>query len=449
LTLQQWRADWQHADTRRRVWALATPMILSNLSVPLVGLVDTAVVGHLQHAHYLGAVAVGSMLVTFVLWACGFLRMGTTGFAAQACGRADGQGLRLVLLQALWLAVLIAIAVVLLQRPLLELALRFIDSSPALIEQARLYVGIRLLSLPAALANLALIGWFVGLQNGRAPLYLLLLVNLANVLLDILLVMGLGWGVAGVAWATVISEYAGLLLGLWLAAQLLRQHAGQFRWLDALRLRGAAPLLRVNRDILLRTLALELVFYLLLVQGARQGDAVLAANAVLLNFLMLASHGLDGLAHAIEALGGHAIGRRDRTALRRALVVSLGCSLLMSIGFALAFMLLGPWLIQLLTGLPEVRELAVRYLPWLALLPLVAVWGFLFDGLFIGATRAREMRNAMLGSVLLVYLPLAWLLRDAGNHGLWLGFHLFMLARGLSLAGCFVWLWRRGRWIPD
>lgn len=449
MTLQQWRADWQHADTRRRVWALATPMILSNLSVPLVGLVDTAVVGHLQHAHYLGAVAVGSMLVTFVLWACGFLRMGTTGFAAQACGRADGQGLRLVLLQALWLAVLIAIAVVLLQRPLLELALRFIDSSPALIEQARLYVGIRLLSLPAALANLALIGWFVGLQNGRAPLYLLLLVNLANVLLDILLVMGLGWGVAGVAWATVISEYAGLLLGLWLAAQLLRQHAGQFRWLDALRLRGAAPLLRVNRDILLRTLALELVFYLLLVQGARQGDAVLAANAVLLNFLMLASHGLDGLAHAIEALGGHAIGRRDRTALRRALVVSLGCSLLMSIGFALAFMLLGPWLIQLLTGLPEVRELAVRYLPWLALLPLVAVWGFLFDGLFIGATRAREMRNAMLGSVLLVYLPLAWLLRDAGNHGLWLGFHLFMLARGLSLAGCFVWLWRRGRWIPD
>lgn len=191
------------------------------------------------------------------------------------------------------------------------------------------------------------------------------------------------------------------------------------------------------------------MFYLLLVQGARQGDAVLAANAVLLNFLMLASHGLDGLAHAIEALGGHAVGRRDRTALRRALVVSLGCSLLMSIGFALAFMLLGPWLIQLLTGLPEVRELAVRYLPWLALLPLVAVWGFLFDGLFIGATRAREMRNAMLGSVLLVYLPLAWLLRDAGNHGLWLGFHLFMLARGLSLAGCFVWLWRRGRWIPD
>lgn len=449
MTLQQWRADWQHADTRRRVWALATPMILSNLSVPLVGLVDTAVVGHLQHAHYLGAVAVGSTLVTFVLWACGFLRMGTTGFAAQACGRADGQALRLVMLQALWLAVLIAIAVMLLQRPLLDLALRFIDSSPALIEQARLYVGIRLLSLPAALANLALIGWFVGLQNGRAPLYLLLLVNLANVLLDVLLVLGLGWGVAGVAWATVISEYAGLLLGLWLAAQLLRQHAGQFRWLDALRLRGAAPLLRVNRDILLRTLALELVFYLLLVQGARQGDAVLAANAVLLNFLMLAAHGLDGLAHAIEALGGHAMGRRDRTALRRALVVSLGCSLLLSIGFALGFMLIGPWLIHLLTGLPEVRELAVRYLPWLALLPLVAVWSFLFDGLFIGATRAREMRNAMLGSVLLVYLPLAWLLRDAGNHGLWLGFHLFMLARGLSLAGCFVWLWRRGRWIPD
>lgn len=422
-------------------------MILSNISVPLVGLVDTAVVGHLDGAHYLGGAAVGATLITFILWAAGFLRMGTTGFVAQACGANDGDKLRLVLLQALWLALLLALLVWLVHEPLLRGALHFLDSSEALLEQARIYFNIRLISLPAALGNFVLVGWFIGAQRARAPLYLLLAVNLTNIVLDVLFVVVLDWGVAGAAWATVVGDYTGLLLGLWLLRPVLARYPGVMAWGDALRLRGAAPLIRVNRDILIRTLALELVFYLLVLQGARMGDSVVAANAVLLNFLLLTSHGLDGLAHAVEALGGHALGQRNRLAIKRVLVVSTLWSLIVGAGFVLAFNLSGVWIIHLLTSVESIRQVASAYLPWMAWMPLVAVWSYILDGLFIGATRARAMRNAMLLAVVLIYLPAAWLLRDSGNHGLWLGFYLFMGTRGLLLGGWFIWLWRRDRWM--
>lgn len=436
-----------HRPTHRQVWALATPMILSNISVPLVGLVDTAVVGHLDGAHYLGGVAVGATLITFILWAAGFLRMGTTGFAAQACGANDGNRLRLVLLQALWLALLLALLVWLVHEPLLRLGLHFLDSSEALLEQASIYFNIRLLSLPAALGNFVLIGWFIGAQRARAPLFILLTVNLINIALDVLFVVGLEWGVAGAAWATVVADYAGLALGLWLLNPVLQRYPGSMPWLDALRLRGAAPLIKVNRDILIRTLALELVFYLLVMQGSRMGDSVVAANAVLLNFLMLTSHGLDGLAHAVEALGGHALGQRNRQAFKRVVVVSTFWSLLVGAGFILGFNLAGEWIISVLTSVESIRQVASTYLPWMAWMPLVAVWSYLLDGLFIGATRARAMRNSMLLAVGLIYIPAAWLLRDSGNHGLWLGFYLFMLARGALLGGWFVWLWKQDRWM--
>lgn len=423
-------------------------MILSNISVPLVGLVDTAVIGHMDAAYHLGGVAVGSTLMTFLLWSAGFLRMGTTGFAAQACGAGDGHGLRLVLLQPLWLALLLALAAWLFRSPLLSAGLYFLDSSPQLLEQARVYVNIRFLSLPAALANFVLIGWFIGAQRARAPLYLLITVNVTNMLLDIVFVVFLEWGVAGAAWATVISDYIGVLLGLWLLRPVLRLYPASMPWLQGFLLRGAAPLLKVNLDILIRTLALELVFYLMVLQGSRLGDAVVAANAVLLNFLLLTSHGLDGLAHAVEALGGHALGQRNRLALKRVLVVSTLWSLIACLGFVAIFNLLGVHIIALLTDLETVRHIAETYLPWMAWLPLIAVWSYLLDGLFIGATRARAMRNAMLLAVFLVYLPTAWLLQDIGNHAIWLGFYLFMLARGLVLGGWFIWLWRHDRWMP-
>lgn len=437
---------WKHAPTHQRVWALAAPMILSNLSVPLVALVDTAVIGHLPHAHQLGAVAVGGSLYTLLVWMFGFLRMGTTGFAAQACGREDGGALRRVLLQGLSLAFGLGLLFALLAVPLSGLALQLMQPSAALDELARDYFHTRLFGLPAALASYALIGWLLGTQNARGPLAILLTTNLLNVGLDLWFVLGLDWGVLGAARASVIAEWSGALLGLFLSLRALRRFPGHLPLGDLRRWQLWRPLLTVNRDILIRTLALQLVFFLVTLQGTRLGDATVAANALLLNGLLLTAHALDGLAHAVEALCGHSIGARDRLALRRSLIVAAIWSLLASLLFAAFFLVAGKLFVDLQSDIPEVREVAYQYLPYLALLPLITVWSYLLDGLFIGATRAREMRDAMLVALLLG-LPLAWSLRELDNHGLWLAFLAFMLLRGLCL-GYSAWqLQRRQAWI--
>jgi MATE family multidrug resistance protein len=442
------RDAWQHAPTHKRVWALAAPMILSNLSVPLVALVDSAVIGHLPHAYQLAAVAVGSSLYTLLVWTVGFLRMGTTGFSAQAAGRNDGGALRQVLLQGLILGVLLAALLISVAIPLSDAALGLMNPSAQLDELARSYLHIRLLGLPAALTTYALVGWLLGTQNARGPLAILLTTNLLNVALDLLFVLGLHWGVPGAAWASVIAEWSGALLGLYLARRALRAYAGTLDWTALRRWLNWRPLLAVNRDIFIRTLALQAVFFLITVQGARLGDATVAANALLLNGLLLTAHALDGLAHALEALCGHALGARDRNALRRTLIVAGGWSLLASLGFALFFLLAGHWFIRLQTNIEGVREAAFTYLPYLALMPLIAVWSYLLDGLFIGATRAREMRNAML-LALLLSLPLAWALQPLGNQGLWLAFLAFMGLRSLCLGSYAYRLTRADQWFAS
>ncbi|MEE4621395.1 MATE family efflux transporter [Pseudomonas alliivorans] len=437
--------DWRHRPTHRRVWALAAPMILSNISVPLVALVDSAVIGHLPHAHQLGAVAVGATLYTFLAWAMGFLRMGTTGFAAQAAGRSDGAALRQTLLQGLLLAVGLALVLGAVAVPFSQLALAMMQPSADLLQMTLDFFHTRLFGLPAALASYALVGWFLGTQNARAPLAILLTTNLVNIALNLWFVIGLDWGVVGSARASVLAEWTGVVLGLILARRVLRVWPGQIAW-AALKLWGNwRPLLAVNRDIFLRTLALQSVMFLITVQGARLGDATVAANALLLNGLLLTSHALDGLAHAVEALCGHAIGARDRTTLRRSLVVAGGWSLIASVGFAVLFLAGGQWFIRLQTDIPEVRETAMVYLPYLALMPLLAVWSYLLDGLFIGATRAREMRNAMLISAAAI-APVAYLAASHGNHALWLTFLAFTLLRGISLGSIALRLTRNDGW---
>jgi MATE family multidrug resistance protein len=438
-------AAWRHAPTHSKVWALAAPMILSNLSVPLVALVDSSVIGHLPHAHQLGAVAVGGSLYTLLVWVMGFLRMGTTGFAAQAAGRNDGGALRQILLQGLLLALGFALLLGVLGVPLKGAALQLMQPSAELDELTRDYFHTRLFGLPAALASYALIGWFLGTQNARAPLAILLTTNLINVTLDLWFVLGLDWGVAGAARASVIAEWSGALLGLALTRKALARYPGRVDTRALRRWLSWRPLMAVNRDIFLRSLALQLVFFLVTVQGTRLGDATVAANALLLNGLLLTAHALDGLAHAVEALSGHAIGARDRNALQRVMVVAGGWSLLASVAFGLLFLLGGQLFIQLQTDIPEVRQTALTYLPYLAALPLIAVWSYLLDGLFIGATRAREMRNSMLLAVGLT-LPLGWLLQGLGNHGLWLAFLSFMLMRGVCLGVLAQRLQRRGAW---
>ncbi|MEX5588616.1 MATE family efflux transporter [Pseudomonas urmiensis] len=440
-------ADWHDRPSHRKVWGLAAPMILSNISVPLVALVDSTVIGHLPHAHQLGAVAVGATLFTFMVGLMGFLRMGSTGFAAQAAGRADGAALRQVLVQGLLLALGFAIVIGLLALPFSQLALHAMQPSTALHQSTEDFFHTRLLGLPAALASYALVGWFLGTQNARAPLAILLTTNLLNIALNLWFVLGLDWGVVGSARASVIAEWSAALLGLALTRPALRAYPGQIAWAALKRWQAWRPLLAVNRDIFLRSLALQLVFLLLTVQGARLGEATVAANALLLNGLMLTAYALDGLAHAVEALCGHAIGARDRQTLRRSLVVAGGWSLIVSIGFALLFLLGGHLFIDLQTDIQSVRAAAYPFLPYLALLPLVAVWSYLLDGLFIGATRAQEMRNAMLLSVVLA-CPLAWMASGFGNHGLWLAFLAFMGLRAVTL-GWLGWrLERQGLWVP-
>mgnify|MGYP002040852346 FL=1 len=289
---------------------------------------------------------------------------------------------------------------------------------------------------------------FLGTQNARAPLAILLSTNVLNIALNLWFVLGLDWGVVGSARASVIAEWSGALVGLAMTRPALRAYPGQIAWAALRRWQSWRPLLAVNRDIFIRSLALQSVFFLITVQGARLGDATVAANALLLNGLLLTAHALDGLAHAVEALCGHAIGAHDRPALRRSLVVAGGWSLLASLGFAVLFLLGGHLFIEMQTDIPDVRQTAFTYLPYLAVLPLIAVWSYLLDGLFIGATRAREMRNGMLLTVLLL-LPFAWALQGLGNHGLWLTFLLFMFLRSLTL-GAFAWhLQRRDRWFAE
>ena len=438
-------SDWRHRPTHHRVWGMALPMILSNISVPLVALVDTAVIGHLPHAHQLGAVAVGATLYTFLAWAMGFLRMGTTGFAAQAAGRSDGAALRQILLQGLLLAMGLACLLGLIALPFSHLALSLMQPSADLQQMTLDFFHARLFGLPAALATYALVGWFLGTQNARASLAILLITNAVNILLNLWFVLGLDWGVVGSARASVLAEWTGALIGLFMARNALRAWPGRIVWAALKLWSNWRPLLAVNRDIFIRTLALQSIMFLITAQGARLGDATVAANALLLNGLLLTSHALDGLAHAVEALCGHAIGASDRTALRRSLVVAGGWSLIASLAFALLFLTGGHLFVQMQTNIPEVRETALVYLPYLAAMPLLAVWSYLLDGLFIGATRAREMRNAMLISVALI-APVAFFAVDQGNHGLWLTFMTFTLVRGLSL-GTIAWhLNRKDGW---
>lgn len=424
-------------SARRESWRLAWPLILSNLSVPLLGMVDTAVVGHLPAPHHLGAVALGATVIGVLYFGFGFLRMGTTALAAQALGAGDDAELRAVLCRGLLVAAGLG-ALVLAAGPLvLDLSTRLFAPSPELLAEYRSYLGLRLLGAPAALASLALLGWLLGLQDSRRPLLLMLVTNGLNAALDVLFVFGLGMAAAGVALATVIAEYAGLLLGLAVIRPGWARRGGWPGWAPILLAGRFRRLLAVNRDIFLRSLMLQAGFLAFAALGSRQGEVILAANAVLLHFFTAASYGLDGFANAAEAMVGRAVGARDAGRFRAAVRAGFANAALLAAAMTLALALLGPAIVRLLTDLPEVRAAALDFLPWAVALPAVTVWGFLFDGVFFGATRTAELRNGMAVALALFALAAALLVPAWGNHGLWLAFTLFFAARGAVLAAIF------------
>lgn len=418
---------------RAAVWRIAAPMMLSNVSVPLLGMVDTAVMGHLDEPWYLGAVAVGAALFSFLYNGVNFLRMGTTGIAAQRYGADDADGVRTSLGQALTIALLIAALLLALQEPIGDLAMLLLGPTGEVLPPAREYYFIRIWSAPATLCNLAIVGWFLGMQNARVPLVVVLVVNLTNIVLDFALVVGLGMKADGAALASVIAETAGLAVALGFVARELGRWPGRFRRSRLVDPRAYRAFFAVNTNIFIRTMALMFALGFLTARSTRFGAVILGANAILLNMQYLLSYALDGLAHAAEALIGKAVGARDVAALERAVKVIMAWSVAIAAGFTVVYAFAGPLLVRVLTDLPEVAAAAIDYLPWMVLSPLVSVWSFVYDGVFIGATRAREMRNVMIGSALGVFVPAWYVTQGLGNHGLWLSFMLFMAARGIGM----------------
>lgn len=429
----------------KALWRLALPMIVSNISVPLLGLVDTAVIGHLDSPVYLGGVAIGATATSFLFMLLLFLRMSTTGLTAQAYGAKDPLRLARALVQPLILALGAGLLIVLLRTPLIDLALHIVGGSEDVLHQARRFLDIRWLSAPASLANLVLLGWLLGVQYARAPVILLVVGNLLNIVLDLWLVIGLKMNVQGAALATAVAEYATLLLGLWMVWRVLALRGISLALLKASWRGNIRKLLALNRDIMLRSLLLQLCFGALTVLGARLGPEIIAVNAVLMTLLTFTAYALDGFAYAVEAHSGQAYGARESGQLREVWRAACRQSGMVALAFALVYALAGNPIVALLTSLPELRALASHYLLWQVVLPVVGVWCYLLDGMFIGATRGAEMRNSMAVAAAgfgLTLFTLPWL----GNHGLWLALNVFLALRGLSLGWIWHRHWRNGTW---
>jgi multidrug resistance protein, MATE family len=414
--------------TSRQVFAIAGPAMVANLTTPLIGIVSTTAIGRLGDATLLGGVAMASVLFDCMFWLFAFLRMSTVAFTAQSLGAGQAQEIRAILVRGFIVAAVIGAALIALQLPLAAVLLGMMGGSEGVTHAARTYFLIRIWSAPLVLANYVVLGWLIGQARARLALATQIAINLVNAGATALLVRVFDAGIAGAATAAVIAETTGLLLGVLIAYRLT---GGELDIIPGTLFERAklSRMLSVNRDIMIRTAALITVWLFFAAQGARAGDVALAANSVLNNFLLVSAFFLDGLANAAEQLCGRAVGARDRYAFAGAvrLVVVWG------FGFALvvtaAFALFGPALIDVMTASPEVRRFARDFLLFVTLSPMLAVFAFAYDGVYIGATWARDMRNLMVLS-LLIFLAAWFLLRSFGNAGLWTAFLVHYAARG-------------------
>lgn len=437
----------------RRAFALAWPAIVGNVTVPLVGLVDTAMLGHFSTATHIGAVALGSTVLSALMWLVGFLRTGTTSLVGRARGAGRDDAALTHAQRAALLAVALGAGALVLQWIAIPALMAVLAPAGDVRELATQYAWIRMTSVPAALLTLVVSGWFVGSGDTRRPLAIVATVNVVNLGLDVAFVGGLGWNSAGAAWATVIAEWLGLALALtlWWRAASSPLRAAARRWRGRGLRSGWRRLMSMNTDLLIRTAILYAVLTFVTAYGARLGPEILAANAILMQLMLLASYGQDGYAHAAEAMAAREIGARDVPAFHRAVAASA----LPAVGIGAAFSLLylvasGPF-VAVLTSLPEVTAAVDEYIGWVVWLPLASAAAYLFDGVFLGSGRTRAMAWTMAASALLVFVPallagLAWL-DDGRNHDLWRAFLLFNVARGVFLGIAYQRITRRGSWL--
>ena len=432
---------------QKRILQLAWPIMLSNITVPLLGLVDTAVLGHLSEVSYLAAVALGSQVVTLLLWSFGFLRMGTTALSAHAIGEAQRtqQGTQQInssiriLHNALLLALLISLPLLIFALLTIEHIIAMMGGSEVIQALAVEYASIRLYATPAVLVQYVLIGWFIGRGETKVPLFLLIASNSINALLDVVLVYGYGLNSDGVAWATLCADYFAASAGLYWAWRTLKKEyrPEQMQWVRPSWLQ-LKPFININHQLFVRTLCLLSVFIFFTAQGAQQGDLVLAVNAIMLTLLLLISNALDGFAHAAETLVGQSLGAKNYSQLNQSIWLTGTNALIIALIMVLGFAWQGDNLLGLLTDQADVLAMAIEFSPWLIWLPLIGCSSYWLDGIFIGMQASAQMRNSMLLAAIVIFLPVWFLTQGLGNHGLWSAFYAFLLARSIFMLPAFL-----------
>ena len=414
-----------HRD--KQILKIALPAIVTNITVPLLGLVDTAIVGHMGNATYIGAIAVGSMVFNLVYWVFGFLRMGTSGMTAQARGRRDLQEMRSLLVRSQTVAMPIALLILLLQVPLRDVMLWLIGPTDDVRPLAVTYYHIVVWGAPAMLGLYGLSGWFIGMQNTRLPMVISISQNVVNIVASLALVYGLGMKVEGVALGTVVAQYAGLLMAM---AMLVRYYR-RYITIRLCSLKEFIPFLRVNSDIFLRTLCLVAVNLYFTSAGARQGATILAVNALLLQLYLLFSYIMDGFAYAGEALCGRFWGARDNKAFREVVGRLFMWGAGMTVLFTTLYVVGGMPFLRLLTDEETVVQAAHEYVWWAWLIPVAGVAAFVWDGIFIGITQTRGMLVSAAVASVVFLAGVVWLMPVMGNHGLWLSMLLYLAVRGI------------------
>ena len=420
--------------THRSVLAVAVPIMLSNVSEPLIGVVNTAVIGQLKEPYYIGAIAVGALVFSFLFWGFGFLRLSTGGLSAQALGAGDRTELVAVLVRALMIGLAAGVGLILLSPLIRTAAFDLIGGSAEVREHGETYFNYRIFAAPAALSNYCVMGWFIGQSRAKLAFVVQLFLNVTNMALSAFFVLGLGMTSDGVGLAALIAEWSAVTLALVLAAMILRGMGAHVSWpriLDRARFKRT---LLMNGDVMIRTLCLVFAFTFFTARGARAGDVIVAANAVLLNLFEVSAYLIDGFAYASEALVGQSVGARNRERFRAAVWLTSVWAMVVGVVCSLVIWFLGPSIIDVMTLSDTVRETARVYLPWVAVSPVLGVICFQFDGIFTGAMATKDMRNMMIVS-LAVFL-LAWWLLEApfGNHGLWAALNIFFIARGVTFA---------------
>ena len=418
--------------SHKRVLGVAIPIVLANATIPILGAVDTAVVGQLGLAAPIGAVGIGAIIITAIYWLFGFLRMGTTGLTAQAIGSGDKPETSALLVRGIIIGLVAGLVLIIAQVPIFLGALQLSPASMEVESLAQKYLQIRVYSAPAAIALFGITGWLIAKEKTREVLLLQLALNGINITLDLVFVLNLGWGVEGVAIATLIAEWSGLIFGLWLAREGFNN--GYWKnWIQIFDRVRLIQMAKVNSDIMIRSILLEIGFVSFLFLGSSFDDATLAANQVLIQFLNIAAYALDGFAFAAEALVGQALGAKNRPLFRRAVIMTSQWGLGSVILMALAFFVFGNSIINIMTTAQDVRTVGYEYLPWMVIAPLAGAAAWMLDGIFIGATRTADMRNMMFISFCIYLIALAILLPKYANHGLWASLIIFSLARGITL----------------